>query len=222
MNTLIKASKLAMLSATVAVGATHAMADSNPTSSYEITVTNITKGISFTPILAASHSKSISYFTLGEPASNDLATIAESGDIAPLQTTLDASDAVLSTASTAGLLEPGTSVTFQLDGRFRFNQLSFAAMLLPTNDSFVALNGAALPRKGSITYLANAYDAGSETNDELCASIPGPTCEGAALSPEDEGEGFVFPSPGISGEADLPALDYNWMGSVATVTIVKL
>ena len=96
-------------------------------------------------------------------------------------------------------------------------------MLLPTNDTIVALRSKALPwyRHGKMTYYMKAYDGGSETNDELCANIPGPHCAGVPFSPEDEGEGYIYPSPGIHGEADLSRATYNWHGPVAMVTIVR-
>ena len=97
-----------------------------------------------------------------------------------------------------------------------------AAMLLPTNDTFVSLNGVRLPRHGSVSYLADAYDAGSEPNDELCASVPGPTCGGEGYSPAVDGEGFVYPAPGTHGEGDLSVAQFGWSGPVAKVTITRL
>ena len=92
-------------------------------------------------------------------------------------------------------------------------------MLLPTNDTFVGLDAVRLPLRGKATFYANAYDAGSEPNDELCVNIPGPTCGGIGISAEEGGEGYVFPSPGIHGEGDLSVAQYNWQGPVAKVTV---
>ena len=188
---------------------------------YEVTVTNITKGVSFTPILGTTHSDSVALFSIGEPATTELYTIAEAGDVGPQLAVLDASSEVLDTSVTDGLLEPGMSVTFEIEGN-KFYSFSMAAMLLPTNDTFVALDAVELPFFGSVTYLANAYDAGSETNDEVCASIPGPTCGGEALSPNDLGEGYVYPSPAFHGEADISLSTFNWQGPVAKVTITRV
>jgi hypothetical protein len=187
---------------------------------YEVTVTNITKGQSFTPILAATHHRSISFFELGDPVSEELATIAEGGNTAPLQAVLEASPQVVSTTGTAGLLAPGNTVSFEISAERR-SRLSFAAMLLPTNDTFVSVDAVALPRWGSRVYFAQAYDAGSEINDESCANIPGPTCGGAGFSAED-GEGFVHLAAGISGEGDLAASAYDWRGAVAKVVIKRI
>ncbi len=193
------------------------------TRSYEVTVTNITKGQSFTPILTAAHKSSISFFELGEEASPELATLAESGNPAPLKGVLDsATNLVNGTNATEGLLLPGASITFTLDSSFGFQRFSLAAMLIPTNDTFVSLDSVRLPFRGKVEYLANAYDAGSETNTEVCADIPGPACGGAGPSPEDDGEGYVYTSPGINGEAELSSSAYDWKNSVAKVTIRRI
>lgn len=188
---------------------------------YEVTIINITKGETFTPILSATHKSSIQFFELGNPSSEPLAILAESGDVMPLKDVLDGSDLVADTTSTQGLLAPGNAVTFKIFGD-RTSRLSFAAMLIPTNDTFVALNTVRLPRYGSRTYFARAYDAGSEINDELCANIPGPACGGEGNSPTEDGEGFVHISAGIHGEGDLSVSTYDWRDAVAKVVVRRI
>lgn len=192
--------------------------------SYELTITNITKGISFTPLLAATHDHKVKLFTVGAAASDEVARIAEGGDISGLKTLLSNSTHVRSTTSSEGLLAPGESVTLTIDGNRRVNKLSIISMLLPTNDTLVALRGAKLPkhRYGKVTYFLHAYDGGVETNDELCANIPGPHCGGIPFSPEDEGEGYIYPSPAIHGEGDLFPKDYQWQGAVAKVVVKRI
>ncbi|OZG75190.1 hypothetical protein BTA51_02045 [Hahella sp. CCB-MM4] len=190
---------------------------------YRVVVTNITKGISFTPLLAATHKSSVRYFELGQPASDEIALLAEGGDTGPLSAVLDAQPyKVHSTTVTSGLLGPGQSVEFEIESSNRFRYLSFAGMLLPTNDSFVALNAVPLPWFQSSTYFARGYDAGSETDDELCVNIPGPTCGGEGASPGATGEGYVYISPGIHGEGDLSPAAYDWRDAVAKVTITRV
>ncbi len=198
-----------------------AFADNYGSRTYEVTVINITKGQTFTPILSATHKSNIQFFELGDIASAPLATLAESGDIAPLQAVLDGSDLVADTAATAGLLAPGNSVTFEISGK-RHLRLSLAAMLIPTNDTFVALERVRLPRHGSRSYFAKAYDAGSETNDELCVNIPGPACGGEGASDDDDGEGHIHISAGIHGEGDLPVSTYDWRDAVAKVIVRRV
>jgi len=162
---------------------------------YSVTVTNSTKAVQFTPIAAATHNRGIALFELGEPASTPLADVAESGDISALAAVLEDSSAVANISSTEGLLEAGKSTTFTITTTRGNGLFSMAAMLLPTND---------------------AYDAGSEPNDEVCANIPGPFCGGEGRSADDSNaEGFVHMANGIHGIADVPAQTYDWRGAVA-------
>ena len=59
---------------------------------YEVTVTNITKGLTFTPALVATTRKGDRFFRAGYPASIELETIAESGMSGALAGSLDAYD----------------------------------------------------------------------------------------------------------------------------------
>ena len=97
------------------------------------------------------------------------------------------------------LTGPGESASIEIRGPKRDGLLSMAAMLIPTNDTFVSLNGVELPRCGQRTYIAVAYDAGTEANDQNCANIPGPRCggEGASQLPAGGDEGFVHVSNGF-------------------------
>ena len=207
----------------LAIGALAAgpVAAEYPTNTYEVKVTNITNGISFTPILAATHAPGLVFFRTGLPASDALADLAEGGDTGPLEMwLLDQPERVLDTTTTAGLLGPGQTATFMITGDKQNDRLSLAAMLLPTNDAFVAVSSMKLPfhRAGR---FAMAYDAGSEVNDELCASIPGPTCGGAPFS-EGQAEGFVYVSSGIHGHGDLQPADYDWHNPIARVSVVRV
>jgi len=189
---------------------------------YEVTITNVTKGQAFTPILAVTHTSDIAIFTLGEAASAELATLAEGGAIGPLQGVLESiPEAVLDTNTNGGLLLPGDSITIAVTGSVHYDHLSFAGMLIPTNDTFVALNGVPLPKTYSSHY-ALAYDAGSEPNDELCANIPGPYCMGAGNSPMDDGEGYVYVGNGIRGAGDLDEADFDWNNPVARVVVRRV
>lgn len=191
---------------------------------YKVSITNITPGNQFTPVLAVTHRSSIALFELGAEPGHELATLAETGDTAPFESLLSSSNQV-STVSTNlgpsdGLTFAGETVEFQIVGDRQARVLSMAAMMLPTNDSFVALDSVRLPFRGSVTYYAKGYDAGSEDNDELCANIPGPTCGADGGSPE--GEGFVHISGGIHGIGDLPEEAYDWRNPVAVVTITRI
>ena len=188
---------------------------------YKVTITNITRGSSFTPILVASHRPGVELFTLGQAASDELAAMAEGGDTMPLEDMLLSSGRLVGTGHSAGLLGPGQSVTVEVPAG-NANRISLAAMILPTNDGFIALNGVEVPRAGSQTFRVPGYDAGSEPNDELCASIPGPLCGGEGGSPNAGGEGFVHIHAGIHDIGDLNASAYDWRNPVATVTVERV
>lgn len=195
-----------------------AFADGYGGRDFDVTITNITANQTFTPLLVVTHKSSISLFEVGDAAIPQLATIAESGDIGPMIALLEsAPEQVFATAASGGLLGPGQSVTVTVAGSHRFNRISVVGMLIPTNDTFVALNSAYLSR-WERSHTVPAYDAGSEHNDELCANIPGPVCGGAGLSDED-GEGFVHISPGIHGIGDLDAASYDWRNPVARISV---
>ena len=191
---------------------------------YRVSITNITGGTQFTPVLAATHTRDASFFTLGDAASDGLALLAETGDTGSLQGTLESLDAVSSASTTpgpdGGLTFAGNTVSFEIAAERRVRRLSLAAMILPTNDAFVAVDSVRLPRYGSISVYALGYDAGSEGNDELCASIPGPLCGDDGEGPA--GEGFVHVSRGIQGIGDVPAAEYDWRNPVAKVTITRI
>jgi len=128
-------------------------------------------------------------------------------------------------ASTSGLTTPAVTRSLTLMGGGTYDRLSLAAMLIPTNDAFVGLD-TALPVAGETKVVyAYAYDAGTEVNDELCASIPGPDfpeCGGPGMggSPGN-GEGAIVISSGIRGIGDF-ASNRDWKNPVARITIYRL
>ena len=51
---------------------------------YKVTITNITPGQPFAPVMAAIHRPGISFFTLGQAPSDELAMLAEAGNGQPI------------------------------------------------------------------------------------------------------------------------------------------
>ena len=196
-----------------------ASADGNTTN--QVTITNLTSAVSFTPILVTSHRKGVSLYEPGSAASDELAAIAEGGDIAPMTAVLQADPRVADVQNSAGLLAPGSSVTVSVSSKHGARHISLASMMLPTNDGFIALNSVRAPRHGTASYYSQGYDAGTEPNDELCISIPGPTCGGEGPSPGVDGEGYVHINRGIHGIGDLAPDVYDWRNPVARITITR-
>ncbi|MCU0925766.1 MAG: spondin domain-containing protein [Hydrogenophaga sp.] len=228
----LKASMIAMAVVASIGTATQAVADdrSRDGVSYEITVTNLTGGQQFTPILATTHMPSLSLFQLGRPASTELATLAEEGNVAPLAAALRANTEVFQVVNGNGLTQPGATTTLTVNGRggTGASRISVAAMLIPTNDTFFAVNSATLPRPGeTLAFTVPAYDSGTEVNDELCASIPGPLfaeCNGSGggAAPSGGEEGFVHISAGMHGIGDFKPSNRDWRNPVARITIRRV
>ena len=186
---------------------------------YEVTVTNITRGEIFTPILVATHRAGMRLFKPGSPAGSELEQLAEGGDTMPLAASLKAAGA-LDVVTGGDVLPPGASMTLKVRFNRRHRHISLASMLVPSNDAFIALNGIAGPRHHGKTLMLPAWDAGTEDNDELCVSIPGPPflCQGQGYAPGG-GEGYVYIHGGIHGVGDLSAAGHDWRNPVARVSI---
>lgn len=190
---------------------------------YKVSITNITSGQTFTPIMIATHKNGIKLFTPGSPSSTELAMLAEGGDTAPLTESLLMNPGVGHVMTTGGLLGPGETVVVEIPSHRSYGYISLAAMLLPTNDGFIALNGVMAPGGHHTAMLSPAYDAGSELNDESCVNIPGPfECDGTGTgySPDD-GEGYVHIHGGIHGIGDIDPAVYDWKNPVARIEIKR-
>ena len=139
--------------------------------SLTISITNLTAGFQFTPRLLVAHdlgSPNTPLFTAGTPASDGLVAIAEGGNTAPLTATLDADTATQSNMTFGGLVgSAATSADYTFDS-LDFTHLSLLSMMIPTNDAFVGLSNWEIPTTpGTYTININAYDSGSESNDEI-------------------------------------------------------
>ncbi|CAN0255318.1 unnamed protein product [Laminaria digitata] len=65
-----------------------------------------------------------------------------------------------------------------------------------------------------------AFDAGTESNNELCSHMPGPACSATSGNAQDApGEGFIHVHRGIHGEADITTRVYDWRNPVAEVFV---
>lgn len=178
----------------------------------KITVTNQAYQQPFGPIFIMTHNEAETpIFKVGMNATEALATLAEDGDPSMLIEKYDGSvNSGFVGAMTEGIpYFGGQSVEFLVPFDLKYPYLTIASMAINSNDCFVALNGAKLQPKAKID--APGYDAGSEENNELCSSIPGPACadvEGNVRS--GNGEGHVHVHRGFFGVGDLSASGYDW------------
>jgi len=196
-------------------------------SDIEVKITNLTKGISFTPLLVSAHNASAKLFMGGTPASANLQAMAEGGDISGLVSDLNATNADIVQNPADGLLAAGATTTAELNTTIGNDYLSVVAMMLPTNDGFIGLNGIKIPTTaGTYRYTLNAYDAGTEANDELASHIPALATGSGATGINTTAEGFVHIHRGNIGDfdsaggvSDLNAQTDRFLNPVASVVI---
>jgi len=206
----------------------------------EITVTNLTQGIYYTPILIAAHNTDVDMFTVGEAASNELQAMAEGGDISGLSALAAAGNADIVENPAAGLLAPASSTTTTLNTMDGNSHLSLVSMMLPTNDGFIGVDSWMIPSEsGTYTFTLSAYDAGTEANDEIINGGGAPGVAGIPIAPgNDAGTGgsgvtsmeentMIHVHRGSLGDDDLSGgksdLDntvHRWLNPVARVTVV--
>lgn len=226
-NTLLTVSALAFASST-------AMAQD-----LSITVTNLTQGLHFTPILTSAHTSDNSLFMVGSAATAELQMMAEGGDISGLVSMLSSADANISENPAEGLLAPGMSTTYTLTNDSANTHLSMATMILPSNDGFVGLSGWQIPTEaGTYTVMLNAYDAGTEANNELVNGGGAPGVLGIPAAPsggsgtggtgvtDTETNTMVHVHRGTigdddmdGGKSDLNNSIHRWLNPVAKLTV---
>jgi hypothetical protein len=211
MKTGIGALALAALLAGGLPGTTPRAAAQMAASGYEITVTNLTEAQIFSPPLLASHKPTVQVWRVGEPSSDGVWMVAESGNSGLLAEAL--AGMATDVQRTGMPVLPGQRVTVRIAAE-QGDVLSLVAMLAETNDGFVGLAGVPL-QPGAVEALA--YDAGTEENTESAMHVPGPPYGGmghVATSPPQP----IAPHPGILGVGDV-APQFGWSGPVARVEI---
>lgn len=185
---------------------------------YEVTVTNLTRGQVITPPVVFSHNDSFSLFTEGKKARRSLAQLAEMGMTEPLMEVLMTKDRVYDMVVGNEPIPPGHSLTVELMTDNMHGNISAVGMLAQTNDGFFAIKNIPAPLGGEMVVYANAYDAGSEANNEMAAYVPGPPF-GGTLRATGDAEKFVHIHAGIQGIGDLMSSMYDWRNPVAKVVI---
>lgn len=207
-----------------------------------ITITNLTHAMTFTSILVAAHSTSAGdLFDVGTAASANLQAMAEGGALTGLQTDLDAATATHGASS--GMLAGGattSAIALNTDAAPANTLLSVVAMLLPTNDAFLGLDAIEIPTTaGTYTFDVNAYDAGTEANDELITGGGASGVAGIPIDPSGLGgtggtgvagtdsnttvhihRGALGDDNLTGGTSDLAITAHRWLNPVARITVV--
>ncbi|MFK7769828.1 MAG: spondin domain-containing protein [Mariniblastus sp.] len=151
----------------------------------ELTIENLqpNDGFFLTPVWAGFHNGGFDFFDAGAAASTSLENLAEGGDVSGLVNDFAAfgsgQDGVLANPGGFGgapVIDPGESVSmvFNLDATERY--LSFASMVIPSNDGFFGNDDAmgieVLDAGGNFVFgspleftFAELWDSGTELND---------------------------------------------------------
>ena len=207
---------------------------------YQVTITNLTAGQPLTPPVLLTHTKRISIFGVGEPASEEIQAIAENGDPAPLLAALGSNaqvhEVVAGMAPIVPANDPGgtgfeSSLSFMITAQGSAKFLSFVSMLICTNDGFTGLSGVQLPKR-KLTLFSAGYDARTETNTEDFANMVPPCQDLIGVMSDDEGtgmtdptlaeDGVVIPHVGILGGADLLPAVHGWTDPVVKIEIERV
>jgi hypothetical protein len=204
-----------------------------------ISVQNLTQGMYFTPIAAVVHSPDASLFEVGETASSEIQEMAEGGSLSGLMTIAGTINADVLTEPAAGPLAPAAAVSGSIMTSTDNTVLSVVAMILPSNDGFIGLDNWVIPTEaGTYTVYVNAYDAGTEANDEIVGGgAPGTPGFPAAPFLTNLGSGgsgvtnsesntTVHIHPGnigddslVDGASDVTNSVHRWLNPVAKVTV---
>jgi len=169
----------------------------------DVTITNLTHGLHFTPLYVNAHGSDDHLFEVGQSASAAIQAMAEGGAITDLSTGKPTgSEEVLNPAE--GLLAPTAVATITDFDTMDNTHLSLVAMILPTNDGFVGLDGWEIPQEaGTYTVYLNAYDAGTEVNDEIINGAGTPGQAGIPAAPNgDGGTGATGVTGGLTADSN--------------------
>ena len=214
----------AAVAATAAIvpAAVNAGQGEGPTSTYLITVENLTPAGSqpLSPVGTVIHANRTDVWSTGYPAGAAVAGVAEDANVPVFVDTYSQTPGV-SSALVGGSapIGPGASVSFEIEAG-RGERLSLVSMLVNTNDAFTGLDAVHLSQPVQV-FEVGAYDAGTEINNEDPAFIPGPAGSGPGVrAPEG---GVITPHEGIIGQPGGidPAL-YDWNDPVARITVERL
>jgi hypothetical protein len=225
------------VTAPVSLEAVSTMAESHGSSTrtYRVTVTNLTTGQPLSPGVFVTHSRRAALFTERTRASDGIRQIAENGDpsvAAAALAGIRGVHSIVTSAAPVGIVGGApfpSSLSLEIETGADAHFLSLSLMLICTNDGFAGLDGVRLPGglDAEAVYYAEAYDAGTERNDELASSIV-PPCFGIGpvkglvggngRTPQD---GVIRHHRGIKGKADLTSA-HGWQGPVARVTVRRI
>ncbi|NNM35202.1 MAG: hypothetical protein HKO53_19155 [Gemmatimonadetes bacterium] len=201
---------------------------------YRVTIYNLTDGQPLTPPIVAAHRGGLRIFSPGRTASEGITQLAENGNGAPLLAYLEGEPRVYSIATAGAPVLPHGFLSLDIVAGHEATRLSWASMLICTNDGFTGLRGIRLPTHvgQKKTRVVGGYDAGTGINTEDFSDIVPPCPLLTGIDTDKEGTGMSDPAlaqggrirhhRGIQGGADLLASVHGWRGPVARVVVERL
>jgi hypothetical protein len=214
---------------------------------YVVTIQNLTKQ-PLGPVVAATHDAGLHLWQEGALASPGIKVIAEMGVPFTFYDEVAATPGVTQvinagvpmtprgeTRAAFGPFPPGATlrdhVSFVVEGE-PGDLLSLASMVVISNDGFWGLDAVALPEAGTVVYLSDAYDAGTEENSELSMHLDdGGSILGLVALPGDPNGNMgvatdpaqpIAPHGGLLGAGDLTVESHGWGAHVARVMVTAL
>lgn len=177
------------------------------TAQFTVSVSNLTANQPMSPLAVLTHASDYSLFTLGEAASEPLEYLAEGGSNSELIALMNSNSAIEQGYSGNGLLLPGSTDEITITTDYQtYGQLSVASMLVNTNDGFIGETNIDLSQLSigeSYEMVMNVWDSGTELNDELAATIPGPAGGGEGFNAtRDDSSDIVTFHPGVVTQDD--------------------
>lgn len=218
----------------------------------QVTITNnsMPGGVYLTPVWVGFHDGSFDSYDAGAAASAGIEAVAEDGNIMPLSNEFSATAGGVQGAVGGAPIAPGQTVTLTIDvaNDGSNNYFSYASMVLPSSDYFVAngnplahsiasvLNGSSSELSFNIGTAGTVNDAGTEVNDFATTAGNGlfgiPGGQGGPNQGVDE-NGVITTVMGdpyaaflnLPGQ-DLSIFDFNdpswYPNGIATVTITAV
>ncbi|UPR58421.1 spondin domain-containing protein [Vibrio sp. ED004] len=197
---------------------------------YDVSVANLTPNQPMSPLAILTHNTSFDLFEIGQSASVDLEYLAEGGSNAELIALSNSDANVYQGISGNGLILSGEQDTVSI--RVDPNQegyISVASMLVNTNDAFVGESGLSLKSLAvgdTFTMNMNVWDSGTELNDELAATIPGPAGGGEGFNSDRNDTDVVSFHSGVISQDDGLATsalsgNHRFLNPGARITITR-
>ena len=193
---------------------------------YEVEIVNLTHNQPFSPLALRMHDAAYSAWVVGESASLGIEYIAEAGDNTEFLGTASSKKS----ASGTGIIAPGETAVIDLTSKVTDLYLTAVTMLVNTNDGFAGVTGLDLRHlnvgDNTVVYLP-VYDSGTEANNELSGTIPGPADGGEGFDSVRDDVNYVAMHPGVVGVDDGYAdsvLDgsHKFDGPVAKLKITRI